>query len=391
VFNLTDALPTIDPDNEYVVTFYATAADLANTIPVANTGAFTTTTPVYTLYVKAVNSTGCIGIGTIELQAGHATELDLPDYTECEVNSPVAFDLASQQGAIMAILTPAPYQFSYYSNYNDAVDGTANNVLNPTLFLTGGSTTVYYRVVTPNSCPYIVKQLLTVVPKPDFDLKTMYEICKGETLSLTLPAGYYDYEWSDGTVGQNAAFTATGTYSATITTLHGGVTCQTTQGFIVNVYDAPYVSDVITTDFAGNNNSITILPFSPNNLYALNGGDYGQDNIFTGLEGGLYTIYVKDKGGCGVTAKTVAVLNYPNFFTPNADGQADYWHIKFAVTARVIVTIFDRYGKLITTVKPNDRGWDGTFNGHPMPANDYWFVIQQQDGSEYRGHFSLIR
>lgn len=391
IFNLADALPSLNPNNEYAVTFYASASDLSNAIPIVNTGSFTTSTPLYSLYVKLVNSAGCIGTGTIELKAGHANNLDLSDYIECEVNGPVLFNLASQQAKIIATLPADNYQFSYYNNYNDAIDGTANNTLNATLSVTAGSTTVYYRVLAPGSCPYIIKQLLIAIPKPDFGLEAVYDICKGEKLNLSLPGGYYRYEWSNGALGQNASFTDAGTYTATITTVVGGVTCQNTQDFTVNVYNSPYVSDIITTDFAGNNNSITVLPFSPDNLYALNGGTYGQDNVFTGLEGGLYTIHVKDKGGCGVTVKTVAVLNYPKFFTPNGDGQSDYWHIKYAATARILVTIFDRYGKLITTVKPNDRGWDGTFNGHPLPATDYWFVIQQQDGIEYRGHFSLIR
>ncbi|RZJ69690.1 T9SS type B sorting domain-containing protein, partial [Flavobacterium sp.] len=41
------------------------------------------------------------------------------------------------------------------------------------------------------------------------------------------------------------------------------------------------------------------------------------------------------------------------------------------------------------------NGWDGTFNGKPMPSTDYWFLVEYPDPSgamkEFRAHFSLKR
>ena len=43
----------------------------------------------------------------------------------------------------------------------------------------------------------------------------------------------------------------------------------------------------------------------------------------------------------------------------------------------------------------NGDGWDGTYNGNPMPSSDYWFNIQivDQNGTvrTKKGHFSLLR
>ncbi|MFT4643469.1 MAG: gliding motility-associated-like protein, partial [Candidatus Azotimanducaceae bacterium] len=60
------------------------------------------------------------------------------------------------------------------------------------------------------------------------------------------------------------------------------------------------------------------------------------------------------------------------------------------------VAIFDRFGKIIATVAPNEVGWNGTYNGEDLSASDYWFRVQVTnivDGNtkEYKGHFSLIR
>src|SRR5690606_35537966 len=93
--------------------------------------------------------------------------------------------------------------------------------------------------------------------------------------------------------------------------------------------------------------------------YSLNGVDYQDDNIFTGLESGLYTIYIKDKGGCGTIVKEVLVLNYPKFFTPNGDGINDTWRIKFSHNEpNMLIKIYDRFGKVVASFGANHHGWD---------------------------------
>jgi gliding motility-associated-like protein len=55
------------------------------------------------------------------------------------------------------------------------------------------------------------------------------------------------------------------------------------------------------------------------------------------------------------------------------------------------IPIFDRYGKLIYQINPQNQVWDGTFNGSPLPSSDYWFQFQLDDGKIIKGHFSLKR
>ncbi|WP_291128791.1 T9SS type B sorting domain-containing protein, partial [Flavobacterium sp. UBA7682] len=54
----------------------------------------------------------------------------------------------------------------------------------------------------------------------------------------------------------------------------------------------------------------------------------------------------------------------------------------------------DRYGKLLKEIRPEGKGWDGTFNGYALPANDYWFVVQYEENGqqkEFKSHFTLKR
>jgi gliding motility-associated-like protein len=91
----------------------------------------------------------------------------------------------------------------------------------------------------------------------------------------------------------------------------------------------------------------------------------------------------------------VSLINYPHFFTPNQDGYNDTWNIvglENDNSARIY--IFDRYGKLLKQISPSGDGWDGTYNGTPLPSTDYWFtVFFNENGAkkEFKAHFSLKR
>lgn len=80
----------------------------------------------------------------------------------------------------------------------------------------------------------------------------------------------------------------------------------------------------------------------------------------------------------------------PKFFTPNGDGVNDLWQITGSINQNYSINVFDRYGKLLQKLMPNS-GWDGNFNGNPVPSTDYWFELIFENGKTERGHFSLKR
>ena len=86
------------------------------------------------------------------------------------------------------------------------------------------------------------------------------------------------------------------------------------------------------------------------------------------------------------------MLHYPVYFTPNGDGFHDTWHIPLASFEPAMeIFIFDRYGKLLKGLLPQSGGWDGNYNGQPLPSTDYWFTVKRQDGRLLRGHFAMKR
>jgi gliding motility-associated-like protein len=101
---------------------------------------------------------------------------------------------------------------------------------------------------------------------------------------------------------------------------------------------------------------------------------------------------VRDTHGCGKDTEPIYVLDYPRFFTPNGDGFNDLWQIKnLEFVSKAQMRIFDRMGKLLQEQTEASTGWDGTFLGNPLPADDYWFSIQFDTFKTLSGHFCLKR
>ncbi|SHN16120.1 T9SS type B sorting domain-containing protein [Flavobacterium xinjiangense] len=130
--------------------------------------------------------------------------------------------------------------------------------------------------------------------------------------------------------------------------------------------------------------------------YQLENGSFQTDNVFHDVPSGVHNITINDtKGNCGTITLSAKVLKYPKYFTPNADGNNDFWNI-WDITNQpdAVIYLYDRYGKLIKQFSPASSGWDGTDNGHPLPASDYWFqVFYKYHGvdQEFKAHFSMKR
>jgi gliding motility-associated-like protein len=89
----------------------------------------------------------------------------------------------------------------------------------------------------------------------------------------------------------------------------------------------------------------------------------------------------------------VTIIDYPHYFTPNGDGIHDTWNI-VGLVGTVKILVFDRYGNVLKQISPNEPGWDGTYNGNPLPSDDYWFTIdfvEQNVTKQFKAHFAMKR
>ena len=132
--------------------------------------------------------------------------------------------------------------------------------------------------------------------------------------------------------------------------------------------------------------------------FRLNDVDHGTDNTFFIGSTGTYTVTVIDQNGCEASAEIFMEfidIEFPNFFTPDGDGRNDIWiPDNIEGFPDVLIKIYDRYGRVVEEMTRNVKGWDGNYDGNPLPTGDYWYVVRlegAQDNREFVGHFTLYR
>jgi gliding motility-associated-like protein len=213
----------------------------------------------------------------------------------------------------------------------------------------------------------------------------------------------------DGTPDNNlpsgpSAFTYTvtspdsGRYFVEITTTSGGTI---TDDILIIFYGVPGPISVNTlSDLSDSNDVEVIVSGGGSYEYSVNGSPFQDSPIFRDLPPGENRLVVNDTNGCGATNPIpFLVIGYPKFFTPNGDSINDLWNVQgLQALTDPYVFIFDRYGKLLKQLDETSPGWDGTFNGRPLPASDYWFRLEygRVEGGAVtenvlRSHFALKR
>jgi len=185
-----------------------------------------------------------------------------------------------------------------------------------------------------------------------------------------------------------------GEYTVVYTDIASG--CFNTSSIVVEevplLRDEDLVLSLSNGAFAASNDIIATINRPGEYVYRLDTGSFQESNVFSNVSPGLHTVTVEDLSGCGIAEGTIFVLGFPRFFTPNNDGMNDAWIVEdTADTPDMNIYVFDRYGKLLTQLVPG-QGWDGTYNGVPLPATDYWFTAELTNGSQtFRNHFTLKR
>ena len=209
----------------------------------------------------------------------------------------------------------------------------------------------------------------------------------------------YNYIWFkngnvlSGQTNYTLDVNAAGIYSVEVSNSSG---CSRIRTIKVTPSDIAHYDNSVVVDMTDSNTITINVTGAGAYEYSLDesSGFFQDSNIFMNVPAGIHEVFIRDKNGCGIISQTVAVVGLPKFFTPNNDGYNDYWNVKGINTsfnAKSIIYIFDRYGKLLKQINGNSNGWDGNFNGNPMPSDDYWYTIKLEDGREAKGHFSLKR
>ena len=274
--------------------------------------------------------------------------------------------------------------------------------------------TVLARILNPDNPTCIVEEYITfqVNENPVFELPEEQVYCTNlgsDTIYVTTPSATYNYSWTRDNNGvdepmnqfsQNLVINQGGVYTVTATNPTTG--CTTSKTISVSESELALLDydDITVYDLTGDGTNRIEIQTGVDNLgigdyeFAFNDGSFQDSPVFDDVEPGIHKISVKDKNGCGIAEIMVSVIGYKYFFTPNSDGINDTWQvlgISEQFQAKSLIYIFDRHGRLLTQIATNGEGWDGTYNGSALPADDYWFRVNLEDGRSFTGNFSLIR
>jgi gliding motility-associated-like protein len=362
-FNLT--LANVNEPPGSAKKYYKTLADLnAGTNEISNFATYLSAPT--TVYVKVTTPLGCQGSAPITLAFFPAIVSNDATIESCFIESApttASFDLTQ------ANVTSAPgITKIYYKTLADALAGT--NPIGPTTAYITTSSTVYVRITNVATCFIIVKINLKVLPPIYSSVLKDKTICIDAKTTLDAGVGFDTYLWSTGVTTQSIQNISPGLYWVQLKSGR----CTTMQLVKVNPAPQPVISSIDIT-----NNTITVnviggkAPFQ----YSLDGVNWQDSNIFTGLARGEVVVYVKDSYNCTPMHVQITVPNLINAITPNGDNVNDVIdYTALAYKKNLVFTIYDRYGnKLYEANKLRNYKWDGTTGGKKVVTGTYWYTI----------------
>ena len=338
-------------------------------------------------------------------------------------------DLDSQITEILGTLQdPDDFTVTFHETQVDATDG-AGALSSPYTNTTADQQTIFVRVVNDDTLCVNDDFTFDVIVNtlPDFEVTSPQILCLNdapENISVENPLDIYSYVWRDvngNTIGDdkdNLDVYTGGNYTVTATTTNG-TNCSRTKTITVSESDSAILLNSFVTivdegnNIGSENNSSISIDILNNNLgpgdyqFALINDDtntstsFQDEPLFENLEGGFYTIVVRDLNGCIPDTKLqVSVLQFPKFFTPNGDGSNDTWLLKGVNKAfypNSSINVFNRYGKLVAQLPIDGPGWNGTYNSKKLPSDDYWYNVTlipadlSKPAIKKTGNFSLLR
>lgn len=381
-----------------------------NVLPSPLPNPFMTTSQTITATATNLTATACFDLATIQfivddLPQAFPIATTLTTVCDDEMNpllqdGLVSFDTTTFQETILGSQT------GMIVNYFDESGISLPSPL-PNPFTTT-SQTINVEVINSinTTCKATLSIPFVIIPTPKINTYGTELVCSNNPSFIKIiDAGLEDistitdftYQWFlDGNI-----MTGETNYSLTVNTegiytvlVTNSESCSKTRTIIITASSIATIENISITDLSDNNSIIVNITGSGDYEYSLDGENYQVSNTFYNVESGIYTVYVIDKNGCGITQEDISLLGIPNYFTPNGDGYNDYWNIKGVSTtynAKTTIQIFDRYGKLLKQISPLSVGWDGKYLEKNVPSSDYWYVINLEDGRIFKGHFTLKR
>lgn len=340
------------------------------------------------LLLTSTYNKGCSAVrDTIKITFKPAPNADFTSNNECANKAAIFTDNSTTSVGTIT---------SWWWNFGDATTAISSNANH--IYTTPGSYTVAHVANSSNGCTDTIYKPITIyfLPNAMFYQNTP---CVGnitqfvdstKTLSGSIIAWNWNFGDLTGSGVQNPqhAFSAATNYTVSliVTSSFG---CKDTIKKVVTVIPGP------KADFSINPNpvealeqtNLTDLSTGPASLTNWNWyfGDSTASNIqnpphiYNNPGNYMITLAVKDINGCIDTVRkeisVVLLPDIPTAFSPNNDGQNDYFLVRGGPFKSINVRIYNNWGQLIFETNDQLDGWNGTFNGTEQPIGVYVWVV----------------
>lgn len=238
-------------------------------------------------------------------------------------------------------------------------------------------------------------------------------ICDGDEATLEVhTSGNYNYKWApakDLATPEKQQTKASPNVDTWYYVAIFSDVCSTSDSIYVKVNPRPEITQLeetdkrqVTVDATGGTPDYTFYIDTKEVPYTY--------RVIGDVPIGYHRMYVVDAVGCEVDSLFEIApipITPQKFFTPNGigDEKTNLWTVEDLDEnyTSYIVEIYDRYGRKLyeyrtgsfninSTNSSEELGWDGNYNGHQMPSDDYWYLITVEEiRKQYTGHFILKR
>jgi gliding motility-associated-like protein len=274
----------------------------------------------------------------------------------------------------------------FSTNTGGTILGTGLTYITPQI----SANTTFYAEANNKNCLSLTRTpfQIEIYPLPPV-LDQQLALCVPNSIMLDAMVPNMTYKWSTGETTQNITVSNYGVYTVNVTS-NSPENCTNKKTITVLENNKPKIKNVLVDETTV---TIDLVKNEDYFEYSIDGINYQSSNVFTNVSSGLQTAFTREINQCSIDSKSFIVIIVPKYFSPNNDGYNDVWEVKGLINYPFgQVTIFDRYGKLITQLNTTQPSWDGTFNKNPLPNTDYWYALKlDNDSPEVKGHFTLKR
>jgi len=318
--------------------------------------------------------------GCADTAVQQVTVYELPT-DSASVKNVSCFGLGDGSITVSPVLGQTPFAY----NWSNGFTGANNTSLNP------GSYTVTFS--DAHQCTGTASYTITQPTQLFADTVITPIVCYGVNngiIQITDTGGSppYKYSWNTGDQGAVLSNLAPGAYVVTITDNSGCTISET----IIMQQPAPYrilLDSVVSINLGGSiqlntstlNGTATSWSWNPDNFLSCAECPNPVAQPYTTY---TYTVQSTSTNGCqAANSVTITVIPtyevyIPNAFTPNGDGNDDYFEVfgNKDVWKFFSIEIFDRVGEKVFESNDMNFKWDGSYKGKPLPLGVYVYTVR---------------